>query len=126
MKGVEKCLLDAVHKAQGKGCAPGILGACIGGDRATGFAHSKVQLLRTLDDKNPDAELARLSVARVLFLSLPEMQAIRAEFRRLPLFRVRLKAGFLRRLGQFRPGHALESGLFFAECLLGVPAKTRG
>ncbi len=35
--------------------------------------------LRTADD----ATLARLSVERVLFLSLPEMQAIRAEFQRL-------------------------------------------
>jgi fumarate hydratase class I len=58
--GVEKCILDAVHRAQGKGCAPGALGVCIGGDRATGYAHSKEQLLRTLDDKNPNRTLARL------------------------------------------------------------------
>jgi len=65
MKGVEKCILDAVFKAQGKGCAPGILGVCIGGDRATGYANSKEQLLRTLDDQNPDRELAGLE-ARVM------------------------------------------------------------
>jgi len=58
--GVEKCILDAVHKAQGKGCAPGALGICIGGDRATGYNNSKEQLLRTLDDKNEDKALARL------------------------------------------------------------------
>lgn len=63
--GVEKCLLDAVHKAQGKGCAPGILGVCIGGDRSNGYTHSKEQLLRTLDDKNPDKALAALE-ARIL------------------------------------------------------------
>ncbi len=65
IKGVEKCILDAVGKAQGKGCAPGALGVCIGGDRATGFAHSKEQLLRTLDDKNDNAALAGLE-SRIL------------------------------------------------------------
>jgi fumarate hydratase, class I len=60
LAGIEKCILDAVFQAQGKGCAPGVLGVCIGGDRATGYAHSKEQLLRTLDDKNPDRTLARL------------------------------------------------------------------
>ena len=36
LDGVRKCLLDAVQRTQGYGCAPGILGVCIGGDRATG------------------------------------------------------------------------------------------
>jgi fumarate hydratase class I len=63
--GVEKCILDAVFKAQGKGCAPGILGVCIGGDRSNSYTHSKEQLLRTLDDKNPDKTLAALE-ARIM------------------------------------------------------------
>ncbi len=58
--GVEKCLLDAVNNAQGKGCGPGILGVTIGGDRATGYLHSKEQFLRRLDDVNPDPVLAGL------------------------------------------------------------------
>jgi len=61
--GVEKCILDAVYRAQGKGCAPGALGVCIGGDRATGYVHSKEQLLRPLDDKNENRTLARLEAA---------------------------------------------------------------
>lgn len=60
LKGVRKVILDAVQKAQGKGCGPGVLGVCIGGDRATGYDHAKSQLLRTLDDKNPIKELAKL------------------------------------------------------------------
>lgn len=60
LSGVRKCILDAVLQAQGKGCGPGILGVCIGGDRATGYMHSKKQLLRLLDDQNPVPELARL------------------------------------------------------------------
>ncbi len=60
LAGVEKCILDAVYQAQGKGCGPGILGVCIGGDRATGYANSKEQLLRSLDDTNPNPELAAL------------------------------------------------------------------
>lgn len=58
--GVRRCVLDAVFKAQGKGCAPGILGVCIGGDRALGYQLAKEQLFRTLDDVNPHERLARL------------------------------------------------------------------
>ena len=57
--GVRKCVLDAVQKIQGYGCAPGILGICIGGDRATGYEVAKEQLLRSLDEK-PTAFEAKL------------------------------------------------------------------
>jgi fumarate hydratase class I len=60
LDGCRKVILDAVLEAQGKGCGPGILGVCIGGDRATGYEFSKQQLLRKLDDRNPDMELDRL------------------------------------------------------------------
>lgn len=60
LDGCRKAILDAVLQAQGKGCGPGILGVCIGGDRATGYEHSKVQLLRKLDDRNLDPDLDRL------------------------------------------------------------------
>lgn len=60
LEGVRRCLLDAVWKAQGRGCAPGILGVCIGGDRANGYATAKEQLLRLLPDASPSVELAEL------------------------------------------------------------------
>jgi fumarate hydratase class I len=60
LDGCRKVILDAVLQAQGKGCSPGVLGVCIGGDRATGYELSKQQLLRKLDDRNPNAELDRL------------------------------------------------------------------
>lgn len=60
LDGCRKAILDAVLQAQGKGCGPGILGVCIGGDRATGYEHSKAQLLRNLDDENANPELNRL------------------------------------------------------------------
>ena len=60
LDGCRKAILDAVLQAQGKGCGPGILGVCIGGDRATGYEFSKQQLLRKLDDHNPDSQLERL------------------------------------------------------------------
>jgi len=60
LEGVRKAILNAVVLAQGKGCSPGILGVCIGGDRATGYLHSKEQLLRTLEDVHPDPKLAAL------------------------------------------------------------------
>jgi fumarate hydratase class I len=60
LDGVRKCLLHAVWQAQGQGCSAGALGAAIGGDRATGYAHAKEQLFRTLDDVNPNPDLRRL------------------------------------------------------------------
>ena len=60
LDGCRKVILDAVLQAQGKGCGPGILGVCIGGDRATGYEYSKKQFLRLLDDVNPHPELAAL------------------------------------------------------------------
>jgi fumarate hydratase class I len=60
LEGVRKCLLHAVWQAQGQGCAPGALGVCIGSDRAHGYDLAKQQLLRTLDDVNPNPTLAAL------------------------------------------------------------------
>lgn len=60
LDGVRRCVLDAVHKAQGKGCAPGVLGVCFGGDRGSGHAEAKRQLLRRLDDHNSVPELDAL------------------------------------------------------------------
>jgi len=60
LAGVRKCLLDAVVNAQGKGCGPGILGVCIGGDRGSGYVASKEELFRVMDDKNSDPRLAKL------------------------------------------------------------------
>jgi len=62
LAGVRKCVLDAVQKAQGYGCAPGVLGVCIGGDRATGYEVAKEQLLRPLDDKAEDRSLKMLEL----------------------------------------------------------------
>jgi fumarate hydratase class I len=60
LEGVRKCLLHAVWNAQGKGCAPGAIGVCIGGDRTSGYVEAKQQLFRSLDDRNPDPRLADL------------------------------------------------------------------
>ena len=60
LDGCRKAILDAVLQAQGKGCGPGILGVCIGGDRATSYEMSKTQFLRLIPDRNPVPELDRL------------------------------------------------------------------
>ena len=60
IEGVRKCILHAVWQAQGKGCAPGAIGVCVGGDRTSGYTEAKQQLFRTLDDVNPDPRLAAL------------------------------------------------------------------
>jgi fumarate hydratase class I len=60
LAGVRKVVLDAVHKAQGQGCAPGILGVAIGGDRGSSYYASKETLFQQLTDANPNPELAAL------------------------------------------------------------------
>ncbi len=60
IKGVRKAVLDAACNAQGLGCAPGILGVGIGGDRATSMIKAKEQLFRPLGDDNPHPELAEM------------------------------------------------------------------
>jgi fumarate hydratase class I len=60
LDGVRKCVLDAVNRAQGKGCGPGVLGVAIGGDRATGWAFAKELLLRKLGQHSKVSALARL------------------------------------------------------------------
>jgi len=63
LEGVRKCILHAVWQAQGKGCSPGAIGVCIGGDRTSGYQQAKQQLFRTLDDVNPDPALAQLEAS---------------------------------------------------------------
>jgi len=60
LAGVRKAVLDAVHKAQGQGCAPGILGVAIGGDRGASYDASKEGLFRKMEESNPDSQLAAL------------------------------------------------------------------
>jgi fumarate hydratase class I len=60
LAGVRKVVLDAVQKAQGQGCAPGILGVAIGGDRGSGYYASKEVLFRPMEDENPDPKLNAL------------------------------------------------------------------
>ncbi len=60
LAGVRKVVLDAVHRAQGQGCAPGILGIAIGGDRGSSYYASKEVLFQKLDEPNPDPQLAAL------------------------------------------------------------------
>ncbi|MEB3328808.1 MAG: FumA C-terminus/TtdB family hydratase beta subunit [Candidatus Sericytochromatia bacterium] len=60
LDGVRKCILHAVHQAQGQGCSAGFLGVAVGGDRTSGYEWAKHQLLRPADDVNPDPQLAEL------------------------------------------------------------------
>ena len=60
LEGVRKCVIDAVFKAQGYGCAPGVIGVGVGGDRMSSFLASKEGLFRKVDDVNPEPEIAAL------------------------------------------------------------------
>ena len=65
LEGVRRVALDAVHQAQGQGCAPGVLGIAVGGDRGSSYLASKEALLRPLDDLNLDPALADLEARLV-------------------------------------------------------------
>jgi fumarate hydratase class I len=60
LEGVRRVVLDAVNKAQGLGCAPGVLGVAVGGDRGSSYIKSKQLLFRPLEDTNPEPDLAEL------------------------------------------------------------------
>jgi len=60
LSGVRKVVLDAVHKAQGQGCAPGILGVAIGGDRGSSYIKSKEVLFDRMSTRHPDSKIAAL------------------------------------------------------------------
>lgn len=60
VEGVKLAILHAIWKAQGKGCAPGYIGVCVGGDRASGLEVAKEQLLRVVGDTNSDNTLRGL------------------------------------------------------------------
>jgi fumarate hydratase class I len=60
LDGVRRVVLDAVNQAQGLGCAPGIIGVAVGGDRGASYVRSKEQFFRPVDDRNEVPELAEL------------------------------------------------------------------
>ncbi len=60
LAGVRKVILDAVHRAQGQGCAPGVLGVAIGGDRGSSYFASKEVLFDKLGEASDDPKLAAL------------------------------------------------------------------
>jgi len=59
-EGVRRCVLDAVYKAQGKGCPPYIIGVGVGAAKDQVSRLSKEQLLRSLQDENKNGVLAKL------------------------------------------------------------------
>ena len=60
LEGVKRAVIKMVLDAQGQGCAPGVCGVCIGGDRAGGALAAKEQILRSVVTQNPDPRLAEL------------------------------------------------------------------
>lgn len=60
LHGIEKCVLDAVFRAQGKGCPPMVVGVAIAGSRSAAALESKAQLLRNLGKRSRNPALAAL------------------------------------------------------------------
>lgn len=59
-EGVRKCILDAVQKAQGRGCPPYIVGVGIGASKDQVTRLAKGQLMRKLNDINKIDEIDKL------------------------------------------------------------------
>lgn len=60
LEGVKKAVLEIVAKAQGRACPPGVIAVAVGGDRARGWLLAKRDLLRPLNEENPDPRLRKL------------------------------------------------------------------
>ncbi|MBN1946882.1 MAG: fumarate hydratase [Bradymonadales bacterium] len=60
LEGVRRCVVDAVFRAQGQGCAPGFIGVGIGANRDTGYEVAKRALMRPADHEHPNPDLAAL------------------------------------------------------------------
>ena len=60
LEGVRRCVIDAVFKAQGLGCAPGVIGVAIGGNRDSAYSGAKKALMRKFHEPNPLPELDEL------------------------------------------------------------------
>ena len=60
LEGVRRCVLDTVHKAQGRGCPPYTIGVGIGAAKDQVTRLAKTQLLRKLTDKHPNEAIAGL------------------------------------------------------------------
>lgn len=60
LEGVRRCVVDAVYRAQGRGCAPGVVGVGIGGGRETGLETANLALFRKLGEEDSDEGLRDL------------------------------------------------------------------
>jgi fumarate hydratase subunit alpha len=60
LKGVKKLVVDNVISYMGAACAPNIIGVGIGGGADIAIKIAKQQLLRPLNDKHPEPEVAKI------------------------------------------------------------------
>ena len=60
LEGVRRCVLDAVQKAQGRGCPPYVIGVGVGATKDQVTRLAKQQLVRKLHDASKIVELAEL------------------------------------------------------------------
>ncbi len=60
LTGVKKLVVDNAMSYMGKACAPNIIGVGIGGGSDIAIKIAKQQLLRPLDDKHPEPEVAKI------------------------------------------------------------------
>ncbi len=59
LDGVRRVVLDALYRAQGRGCPPYIVAVAVAGTKDDAALLAKTQLLRKVHDRHPDKTLAR-------------------------------------------------------------------
>jgi tartrate/fumarate subfamily iron-sulfur-dependent hydro-lyase alpha chain len=60
LDGVVAMVLAAIHEMQGRPAGPGVIGIHVGADPVNGLALAEAELLRPIDDRNPQRPLAQL------------------------------------------------------------------
>lgn len=63
LDGIQKAVIDSVVKAQGKGCPPGAIAVCVGGDRGLGFNMAKKLFFREIGTRNKNPIIAKFEIS---------------------------------------------------------------
>ena len=60
IEGIIKGVVSGLQSIKGKGCAPGMIGVCIGGDRSESMKEAKMLLFDSINKKNKDKSLLKI------------------------------------------------------------------
>ncbi len=62
MEGIRRAILDSAIQAQGKGCPPGAIAVCVGGDRGSAYIEAKKLFFKNIGQRNKNPDIAKLEL----------------------------------------------------------------